>query len=137
MKITELLLEDENNVDINLIDILEDFLPFMVKELQLQTIPKIKLVSKVDDNIQPTFGRYEDQEQVVYLSIKNRHPLDIIRTLAHECVHHKQNIENKLGPHSGETGSDEENQAHELAGIVMRNFNKLHPQYFNANAVEI
>jgi predicted chitinase len=38
---------------------------------------------------------------------------------------------------SGETGSPAENQAHEVAGIIMRNFNKKHPKYFNVSAIHL
>ena len=33
---------------------------------------------------------------------------------------------------SGKTGSPEENQAHEIAGVIMRNFNKKYPEYLKS-----
>jgi pyrimidine deaminase RibD-like protein len=86
---------------------------------------------------QPTFGEFVNKENVVYLGIAERHPVDILRTLAHELVHYKQNTEHQLAAGSGKTGSPEENQAHEVAGVVMRDFNRLHPEYFAASAVEL
>ena len=114
----------------NLIDVFGKFLPFIVKEYNLQSLPTIKLVSKVPDTEQPTFGKYVDDEKTIYLAILDRHPLDILRTFAHELAHFVQDIEDRLNPYSGETGSKEENEAHELAGIAMRHFNKAHPEYF-------
>jgi Zn-dependent peptidase ImmA (M78 family) len=58
----------------------------------------------------------------------NRHPNDILRTIAHELVHYKQDTEHRLEPDSGTTGSPEENQANAVAGIVMRHFNKQYPE---------
>jgi hypothetical protein len=137
MKITELLIESANDSKVDLIDMLREFLPFVVDKLEIKTLPQINLLAQIPDKEQPTFGRYDQDARSLSLAIINRHPLDILRTLAHELAHHVQNTENRLGPHSGDTGSDEENEAHELAGIVMREFNKMHPEYFNTHTVEI
>lgn len=117
--------------------IMQDFLPTAMNELKLDNLPQIVLELYIDDPHQPTFGKFVHNENKIHLGIENRHPLDVIRTLAHELVHYKQGLENKLGPTSGETGSPIENEAHEKAGIIMRNFNKAHPQYFKEPAIHI
>ena len=48
--------------------------------------------------------------------------MDIFRTVAHELVHHSQNENSKLPPDAGTTGSDYENQANAMAGVLMRNY---------------
>lgn len=116
-------------------DVLEDFLPLAMKILDLKVLPKIELEHRLEDHEQPTFGRYVNSKNVIHLGLKNRHPLDILRTLAHELVHFKQNTEHRLDAHSGETGSPEENEAHIKAGIIMRHFNKRYPHYFNLSAL--
>ena len=60
---------------------------------------------------------------------KNRHPMDIFRSVAHELVHHKQNEDGRLGHSSeeGSTGSDIENEANAMAGVVMRHYGKKFP----------
>ena len=136
MKVLELLKESTGK-KYNLIDMLEDFLPLVKDELKLEKFPEIKLVGKVDDTEQPTFGRYNNNETNITLAITNRHPIDILRTLAHELVHYRQDMNNELGPHSGDTGSPEENQAHELAGVIMRHFNKKHPQYLDIHDISL
>ncbi len=135
MKIQELLEDKENQPD--LIKILRAFLPFAINELNLSSIPKIKLHLHLENDDQPSFGRFNNTTKVIDVAIEDRHPLDILRTLAHELVHYKQNEEFGLGPNSGDTGSPEENQAHELAGIVMRNFNKAHPELFKSDAINL
>jgi len=112
-------------------------LPIIVKELGLKSLPEIKLVKHVQDTSQPTFGRYDNEEHNLTVGLNNRHPLDIIRTLAHELVHYKQDIEGRLDDMSGETGSPIENEANALAGIVMRNLNKKHPEFFNADPIQL
>lgn len=133
MRIEELL-KDRNP---DLFNALKDFIPLAKEVLKLKSLPKIKLVSKVDDKQQPTFGKFINSKNVVHVAVKDRHVLDILRTLAHELAHYKQNVENRLNPRSGETGSPEENEAHTYAGIIMRNFNKSHPQYFDVSPVEL
>jgi len=136
MKIIQLLENQKPKPDF--ISILREFLPFAIDELGLETIPKIKLhlhIGSVDD--QPSFGSFNSDTKEINIAIEDRHPLDILRTLAHEMVHYKQNEETGLRPGAGATGSPEENQAHELAGIVMRNFNKANPHFFQTDAVNL
>lgn len=128
---------ESNEQEFNLIDMLEIALPIAMKELGLEKLPKIHLVNQVKDIEQPTFGQYKNQNEVIYLGIKNRHPLDIIRTLVHELTHHKQNLQGHLGPNSGDTGSPEENEAHAKAGIIMRHLNKMHPEFFKAEPIHL
>jgi len=58
-----------------------------------------------------------------------RHPIDVLRTLAHELVHHKQR---EAGQElNGEDGSNTENEANAKAGELMRKFRTLRPEIFN------
>ena len=67
--------------------------------------------------------------------MRNRHPIDIMRTLAHELVHYKQDTERRIGPDSGETGSPIENEANAMAGQIMRRFDQENPELFGLGAV--
>lgn len=118
-------------------DMLEKFVPIVMDVLKLDKFPEIKFIAHNIMDDYPTFGQYENGNKIITLNIKNRHPLDILRTLAHELAHYKQDIDDRIGPHSGETGSDEENEAHAIAGIVMRNFNQAHPEYFKSSPMAI
>ncbi len=106
---------------------LEDFLPLVMRLLDLKHIPKIKIVHTVDHTDQPTFGVFTGNS--IKLGVDGRHPVDICRTLAHELVHWKQKQRDQLKPNSGRTGSREENQANSQAGIIMRLFNREFPQH--------
>ena len=117
--------------------IFKDFFPIAMKVLKINKLPKINLVMQVDDETQPTFGRFDHGNVIIDLGMANRHPIDILRTLAHELVHFKQYLNDELGPDSGETGSPEENQAHEVAGVIMRHFNKQHRHYFHSRPLEL
>ena len=134
MRIRELVFESKQP---DLIQVFRDFLPIAMKELGINKLPKIDLCLQVPEDHQPTFGKYVNEENKIYLAIENRHPIDIARTLAHELAHYKQELENKLSPTSGETGSPVENQAHEVAGVIMRHFDKKFPNHFKDRAVDI
>jgi hypothetical protein len=116
--------------------IIKKFLPVAMKNLGINNLPKIRLVSKVGSSEHPSFGMFNHSEERIYLGIKNRHPGDILRTLAHELVHYKQLINNELDQDSGETGSPDENEAHIMAGKIMRHFNDQNPQIFDRPPVE-
>ena len=127
----------ESKSDATLPDMLEVFLPFVKEKLELDGFPTIRLEKEIIDDRQPTFGKFVNEEHTIYLAINNRHPLDIIRTLAHELVHFRQDSRDELDDMSGETGSPAENQANELAGVVMRDFNKANPKFMFAKPVQL
>jgi hypothetical protein len=116
---------------VDFMDMMSKFLPICMKEIGLTKLPKFKLVKFVNDNDQPTFGRFENDKLLITLGLSGRHPLDILRTLAHELVHFKQLLDGKINNDSGNTGSPQENEANAVAGIIMRHWNKANPEYFH------
>lgn len=113
----------------NIMNALEDFLPLAMRLLKLNKLPKINIHKTIESGEQPSFGGYNPESNSIELALKDRHPADILRTLAHELVHYKQNTTHGLHARSGMTGSPEENEANSKAGIIMRHFNKQFPQY--------
>ena len=125
----------EPKKELTLVDALGDFLPIAVKHLQLKSLPKIHLVKELHDTHVPTFGRFENDTRSITVVVANRNPVDIIRTLAHELVHYAQGERGELEDDSWHTGSPEENEAHEVAGIIMREFDQEYPEYLSAEPV--
>jgi hypothetical protein len=123
----------ENKFDFQ---IFKDFFPIAMKVLGINKLPKINLVMQVEDAHQPTFGRFDNSALNIDLGMANRHPIDILRTLAHELVHFKQYLDDELGPDAGETGSPWENEAHATAGVLMRYFDRDHPEFFKAKVID-
>ena len=109
--------------------LLPNFIKFACEELGLEEYPTIDVVNEVPGDAGLTFGAYHPQSNTIYLVAKGRHPKDVFRTLAHELVHYKQRQENRITPESGETGSDEENEANAQAGVVMRNYSQANPTF--------
>lgn len=114
--------------------IISKFLKFAQDQLDLDKLPKIHLLTDSEHSVeQSSFGGYSNGH--VYLTIKNRHINDCLRSLAHELVHYKQDLAGELHPGSGQDGSPEENEANAQAAVVLRKWGKLHPGLFGASAI--
>jgi hypothetical protein len=131
----DLFEELEGPPEPTLIDALRDFLPLAVKHLKIKKLPKIKLLRDVETDHMPSFGKFSNDDRTVHLGIKNRHPNDILRTLAHEMVHYAKVNMDRLDADSGATGSPEEDQANAEAGVIMREFNQQFPQYMELKPI--
>jgi hypothetical protein len=131
----ELFEELEGPPEPTLIDALRDFLPLAVKHLKIKKLPKIKLLRDVETEHMPSFGKFSNEDRTVHLGIKNRHPNDILRTLAHELTHYAQGEQDRLDANSWQTGSTIEDEANAEAGVIMREFNKQFPQYMELKPI--
>jgi hypothetical protein len=109
-------------------DYIKPFLPFAQEELQINQLPTIKVVDRIPGADGTTFGCYRPEETTIYLVAKGRHSKDVLRTLAHELVHYKQDLQDQLHNKSGATGSEEENEANAQAGVIMRNYSEENPE---------
>jgi hypothetical protein len=133
MRATEFLAE--SNTHQKFTEIFSKFLPLAMEIIGLDHLPKIVFEQSIGDEDQPTFGKYVNDEKTLYVALANRHPNDILRTVAHELTHYRQDTEHQLEPDSGATGSPIENEANAVAGIVMRNFNKRYPEYLRVKPI--
>lgn len=95
------------------------------RELELDDVPTINLVDKPVGG-GTSFGEFTDNG--IDVVVKDRHPMDVMRTVAHELVHYKQRLDNR--EMDGSDGSDIENQANAIAGVIMRRFGKEYPECF-------
>jgi cytidylate kinase len=114
---------------------LDTFVQFASKKLGIKSLPSMKLEK---EPMTTTFGGYNPADKSIVVISKNRHPMDIYRTVAHELVHHKQNEDGRLGKDiakEGATGSDIENEANSEAGKIMRWFAKSNPKMFKSGYV--
>ena len=133
MKVQEILTEGlQYNKATRIID---KFIEFAASELQLDELPDIDLQDGNDISVKhKSFGGYGNKNITVTLS--NRHIMDVCRTLAHELVHYRQDMNNELTQDSGNDGSPHENEANAQAAVIMRKWGKMHPNLFKQPAVE-
>ena len=108
------------------------FVDFVDEKLELgNDMPKIRLSHDPEEAASmKSFGKYTPETNELRVVAINRNLADILRTLAHELVHHKQRKDNKLKPDSNDTGSEVENEANALAGVLMREFGQQNPIIF-------
>jgi hypothetical protein len=131
----DLFEELEGPPEPNLIDALRDFLPIAVKHLKIKKLPKIKLLPDVDTEHLASFGKFSNEDRMVHVDINNRHPNDVLRTLAHELTHYAQGEQDRLDADSWQTGSSIEDEANAEAGVIMREFNQQFPQYMELKPI--
>ena len=115
---------------------LDSFVSFASDKLGLKSMPTIRY--KTEDDAYNSFAAYAPGTNELSIYTKNRHPMDIFRSVAHELVHHKQNEDGRLGKDiakEGSTGSDIENEANAEAGKIMRWFAKKQPDMFKSGYV--
>jgi len=102
------------------------FVKFAAKELKLSKTPKISLVGHQEDK-KRAFGDFRNDTDTIRVRALGRHPLDVMRTIAHELIHYKH--KNK---HSSEQSKEDE--ANAIAGRIMRKYDQQNPHLFNEDA---
>lgn len=133
MKAHEILTEglSHNKAD----RILSAFVKFAANHIGLEELPTINFMKDTKRSVEnKSFGGYGNGN--INITITNRHINDVCRTLAHELVHFKQDINDELDDNSGDTGSPAENEANAEAAIIMRNWGKQHPGLFDQPAID-
>lgn len=108
----------------------EKFMTYACNELQIHNPPSFEIRYEYGED-QPSFGAYVPSKHHIFVNPSNRNIVDVLRTLAHELVHAKQNEMGLLQPDSGETGSEHENDANAIAGILMRDYGKQNPSIYS------
>jgi hypothetical protein len=79
-------------------ELLYDFIPFARKRLKFKSFPPITLKSD-SDNADLALGKtayYDPEHYSVTVFVDGRHVKDILRSIAHELVHHRQNEKGKF-----------------------------------------
>jgi hypothetical protein len=121
----QVLKEEENN------NVVDDFIKFATEILELQNVPKITFIDDPEiAKSMHSLGAYNLGTDELLIVKSNRLTADILRTLAHELVHLKQDELGMIEPDSGKTGSPIENEANAAAGILLRQFGKYRPEIF-------
>lgn len=83
---------------------------FMVKNgYTSKPLPKVVLRDEEQEGVFISTAHYVISEKKVVLYINGRHPKDVLRSLAHELIHHKQNLEGRLTEDIANYGCLEDN----------------------------
>ena len=104
-----------------------------VKKFNIRTTPKLTL-KQDKENASQTLGRtayYDPENLTIALYITGRHPKDVLRSFAHELIHHVQNERGDL--HGGDASNPQyaqqddhlrnmEKEAYLEGNLLMRDF---------------
>jgi len=99
--------------------------------MNIKPLPKIKVIKDDEQNASNLLGKtayYNPAEKSITLYTMNRHPKDILRSFAHEMVHHEQNLEGRLNnittTNTNEDGDlvELEKEAYLKGNIMLRNW---------------
>ena len=113
-------------------ELIKDFIKHCKRELGIQSLPHIKFIAdKSWVAERNSFGEYDPQNSAVSVYYRNRNTADVFRSLAHELTHHRQKELNMIEMNSGDTGTDIENDANAMAGIILREYGKLNPTIYD------
>jgi hypothetical protein len=69
------------------------------KGYNIEPLPSLEFVDGDNENARDFFGKtayYDPNTQTLVLYTEGRHPKDIVRSYAHEMIHHIQNLEGRL-----------------------------------------
>lgn len=105
---------------------LTEFVKFVKKELGIKNMPEI-LVKATRDGLKTTANYdYRQENKVVKVYGNNRALVDVMRSIAHELVHHKQYEDGRLdGPKPPDIGGEIEDEANAKAGQFIKMFSRI------------
>jgi hypothetical protein len=106
---------------------IKDLAEFMdANGCSLRPFPKIKVSNQKQDGVFIKTAWYDPTEKTVTVMVSQRHIKDCLRSVAHEFVHHHQNLDGRLTGYNGDTiGQDEkldelESEAYQLGNLLFR-----------------
>jgi phosphopantetheine adenylyltransferase len=101
------------------------------KGMNIRPLPKVKFIEDDVENARNFFGKtayYDPNQRVIVLYTMDRHPKDVMRSFAHEMIHHMQNCDNRLGnittqdTNEGGDLPEIEKEAYEKGNMTFRNW---------------
>jgi len=101
------------------------------KGMNIRPLPKVKFVDDDAENAKNFFGKtayYDPSNRIIVLYTMDRHPKDVMRSFAHEMIHHEQNCDGKLQNITTQNTNEEgdlpeiEREAYEKGNMMFRNW---------------
>jgi len=101
------------------------------KGMNIRPLPKVKFVDDDAENAKNFFGKtayYDPGNRIIVLYTMDRHPKDVMRSFAHEMIHHEQNCNGKLQNITTQNTNEEgdlpeiEREAYEKGNMMFRNW---------------
>lgn len=108
---------------------LEHFVRWVCGKLDLEFDHfDIKFSDKKDEKDMSHTGVYSNGENTIWVYTGNRNLVDIMRTVAHELVHRRQDVEDRVEGVKTGPGHPLEQEADIIAGTLMKLYAKKFPE---------
>jgi len=111
---------------------IKDLTKHMLKKgMNIKPLPKVIFKHNNEENAKDFLGKtayYDPNNKVVVLYTEGRHPKDVVRSYAHEMIHHIQNLEGRLKDISTTNTmeddylNDIEREAYTKGNMLFRNY---------------
>lgn len=103
------------------------FIKFLRDELNLNLPFKVRLVTNRDEDLK-TYAYYDPNSGFIKVYCKNRGLADVLRSVAHELIHHLQNERGDLNGPVQDVGGEIEDEANSVAGQLVKKFGYQNPE---------
>ncbi len=112
-------------------DKLNKFVKFVKEQLELESVPTISIQNNRDGLKTTANYDYTKEVKLIKVSALNRALVDVMRSIAHEMVHHKQFEQGRLnGPKPPDIGGEIEDEANAKAGQYIKMFSRIDPSIY-------
>jgi len=110
---------------------LDSFVKFVKEQLEIKTVPTIKIQNNRDGLKTTANYDYTKENKIIKVCSKGRALVDVMRSIAHEMVHHKQFEDGRLdGPQPPDIGGEIEDEANAKAGQYIKMYAKIDPNIY-------
>ena len=112
-------------------EILDKFVLFVKEQLELKSVPTIKIQNHRDGLKTTANYDYTKENKIIKVCAKNRALVDVCRSVAHEMVHHKQYEQGRLKVQPPDIGGEIEDEANAKAGQYIKMYSKKDPNIYD------
>lgn len=103
---------------------ISEFVKFVKNELDLEKCPVVVLQNGRGELKTTASYNHSKDPKVIRVNVKNRALVDVLRSIAHEMVHHKQYEQGRLKVQPPDIGGEIEDEANSKAGQYIKMFSK-------------
>ena len=115
---------------------IDDFVEFVKKELDIENEVDVQLQNNKDGIKTTAVYKYQDEgdedfeQSEIRVFALGRALVDVLRSIAHEMVHHKQNEDGELKGKISNVGGSIEDEANAVAGEMIKAYGLEHPEIY-------
>lgn len=104
------------------------FIKYILTPLGINRPFRVQLVTQRDDSLK-TYAFYDPATGLIKVYVKGRGMADILRSIAHEFVHHRQNQDGRVTVPHQDVGGELENEANASSGVLIKQFGYKFPDF--------